>query len=931
MSTESIKVCCRFRQEFNHDDSDYDRWEFDIETSTITLNGKKWTYDYILPPETTQDIMYEKVAKKTINEFCDGYHGTIFAYGQSGSGKTYSMLGPDSVFSDLGKSESNELYGITPRAIYQIFSILNEFSRNGTNWKLSLSYIEIYNEKIKCLLSCKDGLKIREDPNEGFIIPEKEFKDCRNPKDIFEGIFLASENRAVGSTNQNERSSRSHAIMQLELIYNSIDGLVRKSRLSLVDLAGSERIAKTGAEGQRLKEAQKINQSLTTLGMVIMALTTSGTKHIPFRNSKLTLILRDSLGGSSKTTLLCTASRLKRHSEESIQTLYFASRAKTIKNSTKKNVILNAGELQYIANGLKKEVMILRGCIKKLGFMWREVNDKKLLGFIGNDEFLKDDGNYDVEGSDNNDNNDIDNNNNYNEINDKKENKGIEEKKSEKKKIVVNCNDKEIMNIKVNWDTEKVLLQRIIDELNDRIVSKDNESVNLKKKIEGYITQIGQCENLYQEKKFLENELEESKRTFNQKDDELNKIKSHLHLIEIENENLNNQIEEQTNSLNNNIELYEKEINNLKKENLTKKKLIEDLENKYKSDLNNSNKIENDYKEKEKNWNEELKSYRENVNKLNNLVNEKIKEKNILNEKEKSHSKKLESLRKLNLEIINENEKLKLNFLNMSTKENNEINKLKNDYEKIIDENKINLNIKEKKIKDYETQIEFINSQIDSQNQKLEIINIILENQKKEIKENSQNSNHQNEKLKENEQLQLSIKNQDVQISKLKKENKSLNEKLSELEKQYELLNQINKSNSYSQNKTNNKNIQNQNIKQGKKKESQTPKNTFGVVLKKINKDDNNKEEKVDFLAEAIKEARRLHENTLELYKNNTNFSNLKENIDYDSPKTVSSISFEEIPVLDFSETNNEELLKKNEDFLIEKEKEHKKNKISQE
>ena len=390
MSTESIKVCCRFRQEFNHDDSDYDRWEFDIETSTITLNGKKWTYDYILPPETTQDIMYEKVAKKTINEFCDGYHGTIFAYGQSGSGKTYSMLGPDSVFSDLGKSESNELYGITPRAIYQIFSILNEFSRNGTNWKLSLSYIEIYNEKIKCLLSCKDGLKIREDPNEGFIIPEKEFKDCRNPKDIFEGIFLASENRAVGSTNQNERSSRSHAIMQLELIYNSIDGLVRKSRLSLVDLAGSERIAKTGAEGQRLKEAQKINQSLTTLGMVIMALTTSGTKHIPFRNSKLTLILRDSLGGSSKTTLLCTASRLKRHSEESIQTLYFASRAKTIKNSTKKNVILNAGELQHIVNGLKKELLFLRGQLKKIGRKWKIIEDKKILGFVGIDEYDKD-------------------------------------------------------------------------------------------------------------------------------------------------------------------------------------------------------------------------------------------------------------------------------------------------------------------------------------------------------------------------------------------------------------------------------------------------------------------------------------------------------------------------------------------------------------
>jgi kinesin family protein 5 len=202
--------------------------------------------------------------------------------------------------------------------------------------------------------------------------------------------------------------------MQLELIYNSIDGLVRKSRLSLVDLAGSERIAKTGAEGQRLKEAQKINQSLTTLGMVIMALTTPGSKHVPFRNSKLTLILRDSLGGSSKTTLLCTASRLKRHSEESIQTLYFASRAKAIKNSAKKNVILNAGELQYVCNGLKKELMFLRGQIKKVGFQWILIENKKLLSFIDNEEFLV----YESENEKiENKKNENNNNNNNEEVN----------------------------------------------------------------------------------------------------------------------------------------------------------------------------------------------------------------------------------------------------------------------------------------------------------------------------------------------------------------------------------------------------------------------------------------------------------------------------------------------------------------------------------
>ena len=540
MSKETIKVCCRFRKEFNHSEDEYDSWEFEDETATIyygernTKTERKWVYDYILPPDTTQEQMYEKVAKKTIVDFTEGYNGTIFAYGQSGSGKTYSMLGPDSVFETLASSTENELYGITPRAVYQIFNIFKDFDRNGTKWKLSLSYIEIYNEKIKCLLSKRDGLKIREDPNEGFIIPEKDSIDCQTPLAVFEGINLASKNRATGATNQNERSSRSHAILQLELIYNSIDGLVRKSHLSLVDLAGSERIAKTGAEGQRLKEAQKINQSLTTLGMVIMSLTTPGSKHIPFRNSKLTLILKDSLGGSSKTTLLCTASRLKRHSEESIQTLYFASRAKTIKNNAKKNIILSAGELQYLANGLKKEIMLLRGQIKNIGYQWRLIEDKKILSFCNNDEFLNDPNspvvvldkkessnttdtitaamnnqsaaNATANASTNAINNKENNSNSQKEKTSTNINKEEKNEKDEKKEKQIskdtNANNTKANNkneiderdeedkdalidlLKVNMKTERELLQLIIDELNEKLDKKEKENMELLKTID---------------------------------------------------------------------------------------------------------------------------------------------------------------------------------------------------------------------------------------------------------------------------------------------------------------------------------------------------------------------------------------------------------------------------------------------------------------
>ena len=486
MSKESIKVCCRFRKEFDHAEDEYDAWGFDEEAATIyygernTKSEKKWVYDYILVPDCTQEQMYEKVAKKTVVDFTEGYNGTIFAYGQSGSGKTYSMLGPDSVFETLASSAENELYGITPRAVYQIFNIFKDFERSGTKWKLTLSYIEIYNEKVKCLLSKKDGLKIREDPNEGFVIPEKESIDCNSPLAVFEGINLASRNRATGATNQNERSSRSHAILQLELIYNSIDGLVRKSHLSLVDLAGSERIAKTGAEGQRLKEAQKINQSLTTLGMVIMSLTTPGCKHIPFRNSKLTLILKDSLGGSSKTTLLCTASRLKRHSEESIQTLYFASRAKTIKNNAKKNIILSAGELQYLANGLKKEIMLLRGQLKNVGYQWRLIEDKKILSFCNNDEFLNDPNSPVAvleKKEENKETKEKIEENIYEENNENnaKENSG------EVKIIKVNDKEKDEMIelLKTNMKTERELLQLIINELNEKLDKKEKENMQL--------------------------------------------------------------------------------------------------------------------------------------------------------------------------------------------------------------------------------------------------------------------------------------------------------------------------------------------------------------------------------------------------------------------------------------------------------------------
>jgi hypothetical protein len=393
-----------------------------------------------------------------------------------------------------------------------------------------------------------------------------------------------------------------------------------------------------------------------------------------------------------------------------------------------------------------------------------------------------------------------------------------------------------------------------------------------------------------------------------------------LRLIEIENKNLKNQKQEQENSLNNNIEQYGNEIQILKKENSDKNNLLKELEIKVKNEEENRNKIEIDFKKKEENWNNELKLFKENLEKLNMLLNDKIIEKNILNENEKKHSEKLLSLREINSQTISENEKLKRNLLNISIENNNEINKMKNNYDKRIDEDKISLNIKETKIKDYETQIKFINSQIESQNERLEIINKIAENQKKEIEENSKKANIDNEKLiNENKELNLSMKNQEEQISKLEKENKQLNQKLLELEKQMQIIKQT-KSNVQNKNQISNNLITNNNTHNSKKTENtQISKNAFGIVLKKINKNENS----IDFLGEAIKQAKSNSKLLLELNKNRLDLlSDLKQNIDYDSPKTVSSVSLneEDIPQLDFANGNNEEIFKKAEDILIEKE-----------
>jgi kinesin family protein 5 len=401
--TDSVRVVVRFRRD--KEGEEVDDWTFDQENKLIKLREKKYTFDEILDMDCDQITMYEKLAVKSIDDFVNGFNGTLFAYGNSGSGKTYSIVGPDEITEFLAKDFNSvpeniqEMYGVLPRLTLRLFHSINEFTAQGATVCLNSAYIEIYNETITCLLNGKENLKVQEIPKVGFSISGNEWRPCIKPEDIFNIVYTGTKNKTVGGTNQNARSSRSHTVLTLELKVKTVDGSENCSKMNIVDLAGSEKLKNTGASTpERIKEAQKINLSLTTLGMCIMALSEPGS-FVPFRNSKLTLILKESLGGNSKTTLLCAARRDKKLVDDNLNSLNFAVRAKQIKTKCVKNVKLSDKEVEYLTNALKVEICSLRKQVRELGHTFHKITDPKLLKLL--DGALKDDdtGGDDVETS----------------------------------------------------------------------------------------------------------------------------------------------------------------------------------------------------------------------------------------------------------------------------------------------------------------------------------------------------------------------------------------------------------------------------------------------------------------------------------------------------------------------------------------------------
>nr|DBA30801.1 TPA: hypothetical protein GDO54_006741 [Pyxicephalus adspersus] len=294
---------------------------------------KTFTFDTVFGPDSNQLDVYNLTARPIIDSVLEGYNGTIFAYGQTGTGKTFTMEGVRAV---------PELRGIIPNSFAHIFGHIAK-AEGDTRFLVRVSYLEIYNEEVRDLLG-KDQtqrLEVKERPDVGVYIKDLSAYVVNNADDMDRIMTLGHKNRSVGATNMNEHSSRSHAIftITIECSEKGADGNmhVRMGKLHLVDLAGSERQAKTGATGQRLKEATKINLSLSTLGNVISALVDGKSTHVPYRNSKLTRLLQDSLGGNSKTMMCANIGPADYNYDETISTLRYANRAKNIKNKARIN------------------------------------------------------------------------------------------------------------------------------------------------------------------------------------------------------------------------------------------------------------------------------------------------------------------------------------------------------------------------------------------------------------------------------------------------------------------------------------------------------------------------------------------------------------------------------------------------------------------
>ncbi|XP_028785616.1 kinesin-like protein KIN-12E [Neltuma alba] len=372
-------------------------------SQAITWTGhpeSRFTFDLVADENVSQEKLFKVAGLPMVENCMGGYNSCMFAYGQTGSGKTHTMLGDI----EGGTRRHSVNCGMTPRVFEHLFSSIQKEKEARRDEKLKFtckcSFLEIYNEQILDLLEpSSNNLQMREDSKKGVYVENLKEVEVASARDVIQQLIQGSANRKVAATNMNRASSRSHSVFTciIESKWES-QGVNhhRFARLNLVDLAGSERQKSSGAEGERLKEATNINKSLSTLGLVIMnlvSISNGKSLHVPYRDSKLTFLLQDSLGGNSKTTIIANISPSSCCSLETLSTLKFAQRAKFIKN----NAIVNedaSGDviaMRMQIQQLKKEVSRLRGLV---GGGEAQDNDISVINFPGSPGSFKWEGNH---------------------------------------------------------------------------------------------------------------------------------------------------------------------------------------------------------------------------------------------------------------------------------------------------------------------------------------------------------------------------------------------------------------------------------------------------------------------------------------------------------------------------------------------------------
>ncbi|XP_015270648.1 PREDICTED: kinesin-like protein KIF3C [Gekko japonicus] len=369
--SEALKVVVRCRPMNRKEEATgYERiLDMDVKLGQVTIRNPKatpgelaktFTFDAVYDANSKQADLYDETVRPLIDSVLQGFNGTMFAYGQTGTGKTYTMQG---IWAD------SEKRGVIPNSFEHIFTHISR-SQNQ-QYLVRASYLEIYQEEIRDLLAKDQSKKmeLKENPETGVYIKDLSSFVTKNVKEIEHVMNLGNQNRSVGSTNMNEYSSRSHAIFVITVECSEIgpDGEdhIRVGKLNLVDLAGSERQSKMGTQGERPKEASKINLSLSALGNVISALVDGKSTHIPYRDSKLTRLLQDSLGGNAKTIMVATLGPASHSYDESLSTLRFANRAKNIKNKPR----VNEDPKDTLLREFQEEITRLKAQLEKRGML----------------------------------------------------------------------------------------------------------------------------------------------------------------------------------------------------------------------------------------------------------------------------------------------------------------------------------------------------------------------------------------------------------------------------------------------------------------------------------------------------------------------------------------------------------------------------------